>query len=289
MKHGWLIYSRTDIKQNKSYINWFIEEANSQNLSLELIVRDELTIGIINNKRSIYLKNKKIKPPDYAIIRTIEPLLNLHLEACGIRVFNNSYIARICNDKALTHHYMLDFDIPMVNTVFFKKHTMPLTSPLSYPCIIKETTGKGGMQVYYIKDKHNWQNQMESLSTSDFIVQSCDVQLGKDIRVFVVGKEIIGAVMRYSTSDFRANYKLGGSVSLYNLTKQDADMIEKIISHFDFGMVGIDFLIGKNGELLFNEIEDVVGSRTLSVVSNLNILQTYVTHIKSELRKRDIN
>ena len=57
----------------------------------------------------------------------------------------------------------------------------------------------------------------------------------------------------------------------------------KIVHAFDFGMVGIDFLIGQDGHLYFNEIEDIVGSRTLSHVSDLNILKEYVTYIKDHI------
>lgn len=60
-------------------------------------------------------------------------------------------------------------------------------------------------------------------------------------------------------------------------------MIQKIIDHFDFGLVGIDFLIGHDGELIFNEIEDVVGSRTLSEISDINLLEKYVTFIKTKV------
>src|SRR5690625_6839454 len=88
--------------------------------------------------------------------------------------------------------------------------------------------------------------------------------MGKDLRVFVIGKQIIAAVLRVNNNDFRANFKLGGSAFLYHLTIDEVEMINKIINHFDFGLVGIDFLIDKEGNLLFNEIEDVVGSRILS-------------------------
>src|SRR5699024_4006893 len=101
--------------------------------------------------------------------------------------------------------------------------------------------------------------------------------------VFIVGKEIIGAVKRISKRDFRANYTLGGSVKWYALQPHEREMIKRIITHFDFGMVGIDFLVNEDGGILFNEIEDIVGSRSLSKVSDVNILRKYVTFIKHTL------
>ena len=282
MKSGWLIYSKENAVQNSSYINWFIDEADKQSLTLSLIIREEMTIGIVNNKQCILVKSEVVVPPDFAIVRTIETLLNLHLENMGVRVFNSSEISRICNNKALTHHYINQLGIPMVNTIYAKRETIQDDPPLSFPFIVKEVSGRGGKQVYFIENQTDWINCKMSIQT-DIIIQSSDVQLGKDLRVFVVGKEIIAAILRESSTDFRANFKLGGTAKIYQLNDQEKKLIYKIINYFDFGMVGIDFLIGHNGELLFNEIEDVVGSRTLSIADNVNILEKYITLIKNAL------
>ncbi|WP_099158662.1 ATP-grasp domain-containing protein [Virgibacillus ndiopensis] len=280
---GWLIYNKKDAIQNNAYINWFIEEARLQNITLELILREELTIGITNNQRSVRYQNEDIHLPDFAVVRTIDPFLSLHLESCGILVLNSSGISTLCNNKALSHHYIHNLELPMVDTMFIQKGSIPTTPPIPYPFIVKEVAGRGGKQVYFINHKQEWENCISSISSSEIIIQSCNVTLGQDIRVFVVGTEIVGAVKRESSSDFRANYKLGGSAEWYQLSIKEFDIVKKIINNFDFDMVGIDFLIGKDGAFLFNEIEDIVGSRTLSAVSDVNILKKYVTHIKRKL------
>ncbi len=283
MPTGWLIYNQTDAEKNKAYIDWFIEEAHMQQLSLMLLLREDLAIGIKNNQRIIMHDSTPVPSPDFAIVRTIEPLLNLHLEACGTVVFNSADISRICNNKALTHHYMMNLDIPMVDTLFFKKMDIhPSFPPMPYPFVVKEVAGRGGNQVHFIKETADCVQCVKEVST-DVIVQTAKVKLGKDLRVFIVGKTIIGAVLRVNQDDFRANFTLGGSARIYEPNKKERITIEKIVDHFDFGMVGIDFLIDLNGALLFNEIEDIVGSRTLSSLSNINIVREYVTHIKQTL------
>ena len=54
---------------------------------------------------------------------------------------------------------------------------------------------------------------------------------------------------------------------------------------FDFGLVGIDFIVGNDGELIFNEIEDVVGSRMLYAVSDISVVPLYLDYIQARLRK----
>ncbi|MBP2077438.1 ATP-grasp domain-containing protein [Oceanobacillus polygoni] len=279
MKTGWLIYQEKDAIQNSTYIEWFIEEARLQALSLQLVHREAMKMGVVQNKQQVLIDSEPVQLPDFAIVRTIEPLLNLHLETMGVTVFNSSSVATICNDKALTHHYIHQLGLPMVDTIYSKKELMQDIPPLDYPFIVKEVSGRGGRQVFYITNEQDWLTCRKTIQ-GNIIMQSTAVQLGKDLRVFVVGKEIIGSVLRKSSTDFRANFTLGGEAELYLLNGSEEKLIKKIIDHFDFGMVGIDFLIGHDGTLLFNEIEDVVGSRTLSACSDINILEAYIGHIK---------
>lgn len=284
MENAWLIYNKQDANENISYIDWFIKEANTQDIALKLVLREDITTGIIGNKRTVLSNDKPAALPNFAIVRIVDPLLSLHLEELGIPVFNSAFISRLCNNKELTYHYVHDLDIQMVDTIFTNKQQLDKTKALDYPFVVKEATGRGGKQVYLIENEKDWCTCLPALSPHTIIVQSSDVMHGKDLRVFVIGNEIVGAVLRENSTDFRANFKLGGTATWYPLNKKETELVQTIIHHFQFDMVGIDFLISKDGTLLFNEIEDVVGSRTLSAVSNVNILQKYVTHIKKQLK-----
>lgn len=284
-KYGWLIYKKTDAIQNQSYIDWFIEEAEKKDIFLKLIYREHLTIGVINNKLYACYKGKTNPRPEFAVVRTIEPLLNRQLENMGITVFNSSAVSWICNNKALAHQQINLMGIPMVDTIFLTTNQLEEKPPFLFPFVIKESAGRGGQQVYMIKNNTQYKQVKQLISTEELVLQTCNVQLGKDLRVFVIGKEIIGAVLRENQTDFRANFKLGGSAKWYTLSEKETKMVSHIVRSFDFGMVGIDFLFSEDGNLLFNEIEDVVGSRTLSKVSSVNILEKYVAHISKNLGK----
>lgn len=284
MYTGWLIYSQKDANANQSYIAWFIEEAEKAGMQLQLIIREDLKIGISSQKRTTLLKGREVKFPDFAVVRTMEPILNAQLESLGTLVFNSSQISSICNNKAWTHHYVHHLGVPMADTYFYNREHL-IESPLPFPFVMKEAEGRSGKQVYLIENDTDWNDAKRLLKQKNIIIQSANVQFGKDLRVFIVGKEIVGAVLRHNPNDFRANFKLGGNASLYPLQPKEEKLVREIIHHFEFGMVGIDFLIAKDGTLLFNEIEDVVGSRILSAVSDVNILEKYISFIKSKLNK----
>ena len=283
MQTGWLIYSKSDAKENKSFINWCTAEASLQDINLKLVLHENIEIGVVSNQLSCQINGQSTDLPELAIVRTIDFLLSLQLEAMGVNIFNPSEVSMVCNNKALTHFMIRILNVPMLDTLFVKAENLTNQPPMSYPFVVKDAESHGGKDVYLIKNQVEWTKHLTLLSSKKLIVQSCDVQLGKDLRVFVVGKKIIGSVLRKSKTDFRANFKLGGSAVWYDLSSHEELMINKIISHFDFGMVGIDFLIDHNGNLLFNEIEDVVGSRILSEVSNKNIVREYMTYIKNRL------
>lgn len=280
---GWLIYSKKDMNRNKSYINWFLDEASKQYINLQLIIREHLQIGIRHQQRFMTYKNKPISPPLFAVVRTVEPLLNKYLELLGIKAFNSYQVAAMCNHKANTYIEMNSLGIPVIDTIFTKRNYLGPIPPMSYPFVIKESTGRGGKQVFLIQNKHEWLNTYQTFTSEDLVVQSVQVQTGKDLRVFVIGQDIVGAVLRKSKSGFRANYSLGGTATWYPLSNEERQLINHIIQAYDFDLVGIDFLLDLDGNLILNEIEDVVGSRILSAVSEINLLEKYVTHIKSKI------
>lgn len=281
--NGWLIYREKDAIENESYINWMIEEAHAQNLSVDLVLRENLTTGVFANQQQIRLHNNSVVLPQFAIVRTVDPLLSLHLENAGVQTFNSAYISNLCNHKSLTHYELNKLGIPMTDSLFIKKESITDLPPFPLPFVVKDAVGRSGKQVHMIDSSKKWDHFLSLPEMNDLVIQSAQVKHGKDIRVFIIGKEIVGAVLRENKNDFRANFKLGGTAQWYVLNNNELQMIEHIIQHFDFDLVGIDFLIDLDGNLLFNEIEDVVGSRILSAVSNINILKKYSMHIRETL------
>ncbi|CAH0346341.1 ATP-grasp domain-containing protein [Bacillus sp. CECT 9360] len=278
---GWLIYSFEDAKRNQSYIQWMIEEAKQLDMNLTLCYREDFALGHCNSKLAIFHQGKAADLPSFAIIRTIDPLFTRQLELLGIKCFNSSLVSEICNNKAKTHQYMAPLGIPMADTIYCPGNTFTCNDvPLQYPYIAKEVSARGGKQVFLIENEAD-EDALKGMP-GQWIIQKPGV-LGKDVRVFVVGKKIIAAVLRQSQTDFKANFTLGGSASLYKLSDQEKDLIEKIINTIDFGMVGIDFVFSEEGSFWLNEIEDIVGSRTLSALSKINIVREYMLHIKKEM------
>ena len=291
---GWLIYSEQDIEKNKRYIEFYMEEGKLQDIIINLILVEKLEFGIRKDSWFITYNQEDIKYPDFAISRTIYPLLSKQLEYMGIIVFNNSSIAEICNDKAKTYQYVAQLGIKIIDSSFYKYAMLKQAISLQKePSVIKAVAGHGGNQVFLIAKPNSTGVELakstdfniiyDKLDKSDVVLQPLIGTRHQDLRVYIIGHEIIAAVLRTAKEGFKSNYSLGGEVREYRLSVEEIEVVERIVNHFEFGLVGIDFIIGDKGELIFNEIEDVVGARMLYQCTNINLVRLYLKYIKLNL------
>jgi gamma-F420-2:alpha-L-glutamate ligase len=295
---GWLLYSKKDVEKNKGYIEFYKEEGRKLDIKIELVIMENLEFGIKNNEYYMLYEKSPIIRPDFVISRTIYPLLTKQIETMGIPVFNNSFVSEICNDKAKTYQYVAKLGIDMVDSAFYNGDRIrDVLSNVYEPTVIKAVAGHGGSQVFLI-DKlggigksttvEQEEEVVELLEQSDFVVQPLTGTKKEDLRVYVIGKKIIAAILRRAKSGFKSNFSLGGEVMLYNLNEKEVNIINQIIAIFDFDMVGIDFIIGDNGDLIFNEIEDVVGARMLYQCTDINLVKLYLEYILKKLKGKSI-
>lgn len=296
--NAWLIYYRESAIYNEAYIKFYMEEGSKLGIDVKLILVEELEFGVRDGALFVQYQGENILKPDFAICRAIFPLLSKHLEMMGIRVFNNSFVAEICNDKAKTYQYLAKTGIRMVDTSFYRNaQGREVLSHAASPTVIKAVDGHGGKQVFLYEPQQGEVNSaqgynsnmeidkiMQGIGASDFVVQPLTGTRHQDLRVYVIGREIQAAVLRTAKEGFKSNFSLGGEVKLYTLTEEEKKIVNTIIDQFDFDFVGIDFIIGDGGELIFNEIEDVVGSRMLYQCSDMNIVKCYLEYIIEQLQ-----
>ncbi len=286
---AWMIYHRDNAVNNKQYIDFYLEEGAKLGIVIKLLLVEDIEFGVRDGRWILTHQNVEPDKPDFAICRAIYPLLNKHLEYMGIPVFNNSFVAEICNDKAKTYQFLARTGIKMVDSSFYHNAQIrKVIDAVQSPTVIKAVEGHGGSQVFLIPgnqamDGSDYSEVIQKLGNSDVVVQPLTGTRNQDLRVYVIGTTIITAVLRTAKEGFKSNFSLGGEVKLYTLSNAEIDIVNRIIQEFDFGLVGIDFIIGEEGELIFNEIEDVVGSRMLYQCSDINIVEKYLSFIKGKL------
>ena len=102
MKPVWLVYERSNVERNRFFIDRWFDAARGRGVGISLVMDDEIRFGIRENEPFIAHRDS-LPLPMAAVMRLNRPLLTAHFEHAGIPCFNNAHVARICNDKRLTH------------------------------------------------------------------------------------------------------------------------------------------------------------------------------------------
>ncbi len=279
---GILIYDKESAEYNKNGIAIYLKEAKKHGMTLTLVYYEELYYGIMDNLFYIEYEGKLVTDLDFAINRSRDYRLAKHLESMGVRVFNNSFVNRIGNHKWETYEYLLGYQIPMPDTIFVANQNIgQYLSSCKNKVVVKAVHGHGGNQVccYHPDRPEEMESIIKTMANEDVVIQPFIKGNGQDLRVYVIGEDIIGAVLRTATKDFRSNYSLGGRVELYQLNENEISKVRQITNCLSLDYAGIDFIIQEDGTLLFNEIEDVVGARMLYECSNIDAIGLYMEYV----------
>lgn len=265
---GWLIYDPVDIPRNQ----WFIAEltrcAAKHSLTLRLVSSDQkLPFCAVSQDIPVLLDAQHPEArPDFIINRSRDAAWSAPWEACGIRVFNRAAVTEITNDKYRTYCYFhQQHGIPMAKT-HLVEHDIP---SLPTPLVKKPLDGHGGAGVEWVTDLAALDAQKRP-----FLLQE-PVVTGWDVRVYVLGGEIYEAVLRTSDCDFRSNFSLGGTVSLFSPDPQMRQLLSEIQNLLPLDFAGVDFLRRSDGSYILGEIEDAVGCRMLYQLTERNPAADY--------------
>jgi glutathione synthase/RimK-type ligase-like ATP-grasp enzyme len=260
--NGLLVYSKEDLKKNSDYITWFLNEAQKRNIAIRVTTDQQIeTLGI--NKNEVI---------DFVINRSRSYEISLLFELNDIKVFNNSSITLIGNNKLAAYAYAKEkgYDFPRILLDFSSEKEI----------LVKPNNGHGGEGIHLVND-------IKSFSSTEKLKQEYISDIIGDIRFYIINNQIINAVIRSSEDKIVSNFSQGGAFQIYNYSKNEELFIKKFMVGKTFDYVGLDFFLTKEGELLFNEVEDVVGSRMLSALGVNNTTELYLEHIYHTVYKKN--
>ncbi len=262
---GWLFYTVEGAVRNRAFIHFWMAAAASRGVRMEL-----------------HLTGESWHPPlpDFAVVRAMDPALSFRLEHAGIPVFNPASVSACCNDKWKTYALAAKLGVPYPKTTYLPDPAG--MSPHPFPYVLKACGGHGGTQVFLVRNTAEAFAASESLRGVPSVLQEPVSELGRDVRVYVLGDRVLAAMLRISEADFRSNFCLGGKVVPYTLSTPELEMVHAIMKALPFGLAGIDFLFHE-GRAVFNEIEDVVGCRMLYSCTKLQPVEEYLDWILQRL------
>ena len=262
MISGLILYSEIDIERNQWFIDKCLGELNNELFSL-MLVNENNVLDIISKQKI-----------DFIINRSRNYQLIAQLEKMGIVCFNGSFTNEIANNKSKS------FSLFKENNIVCIESFDSIDKISEYPFVMKSIDGHGGKEVYLIRHEKE-AKEILKMSHKKYIYQKY-VENSGDLRIYVLGEKVVGAVLRQNIHDFRSNYSLGGSIIKYEPSDTLKEISVRISKLLKADFIGVDFLITKQG-FLANEIEDPVGSRMLYQTSDIDVISDFISLIKAKM------
>ncbi len=245
MRSCWILYDRSDLEVNRFFAGKLEEGLEGHGFDASVVTADAIPEGT----------------PDVVVNRSRDWELARDLESRGARVFNSSEVSRIANDKLESYRLARKVGVPFLP---ISVPGEPL--PPGPPWVVKSRSGHGGTEVFRADSIEEVQSACAGIG--DPLIQTMASEPGRDMRAYVLDGKILACVMRSNGHDFRANYKLGGSIELCDPPEGVAGMVSRLCDALPSDLIGIDFVF--DGKPMFNEIEDAVGTRMLYALTDLD-------------------
>lgn len=293
---GWVVYNGN--LEDDSFVDFanMIEEAgDKQGISIKKIKNNDLLVYLSSDQLN-FLTDQVDQLPDFVVFTDKDLYLARQLENMGIPLFNNSYTIEVSDDKIKSYQLLAEAKVPIPETIISPKvyynHDKIDYSFLKYviekfkfPLILKEAFGSFGQQVYLIENEGQLLSKVKKLVDRPILFQQfIDSSYGRDIRLQVVGEEVVTSMLRKSENDFRANISSGGSMEPYKPTAEEKRLAILAAKAVNADFAGVDILFGPNNTPLVCEVNSNAHIRNLYNCTGVNAADYIIKHIKNTLK-----
>lgn len=294
---GWIIYNG-HLPGNKflDFAEWIKTAATKKNSDTQIFKNNELLAYLESDKLKV-LQEKQQPLPDYVVFMDKDIYLAKQLELLGVRVFNSSEAIAVSDDKILSYQQLAQQNIPIPKTiiapkVFTKtqsydfKSTQLAIDMLNFPMIVKEAFGSFGEQVYLVHTREKLLEKVNEIQEKAFLFQEFIASsYGQDMRLHVVGDEVVAAMKRHAADDFRANITAGGTTEAYSPTKQEQELAVAATKAIGADFAGVDLLFGPDGNPIVCEINSNAHIRNMYECTNINVADFMIDYILDTLKE----
>jgi gamma-F420-2:alpha-L-glutamate ligase len=173
----------------------------------------------------------------------------------NVRCINSSLSVEIAKDKMRSHQLLASHGLPIPNTMLvrFPVEVDIVDNMIGWPCIVKVISGSYGEGIYLCENKTSFKKMMEFVGNLDtpkilLVQEYVDAKPGEDLRVFVVGGKVLGAMKRHAPEgDFRANISAGGRGEPFEVNSEIDYLAREAARICGLQIAGIDLLFDKDG------------------------------------------
>jgi RimK family alpha-L-glutamate ligase len=248
-------------------------------------------VARISAKPRIRIEDQILENYDAIIVRSIpagslEQIIFrvdvLHrLENLGVRVVNSARTIERTVDKYYTSALLEDAGIPTPHTVVTERfgEAMEAFKELG-DAVVKPLFGSEGRGMVRVCDEDAAYRVFRALELGRYIfyLQEFIPHANRDIRAFVIGGEVIAAMMRRADT-WKTNVAGGARVEPLELSEELREISLKAAAVLETEYAGIDILKAEGGGYYVTEVNGIPGWRGLQKTTDVDIAGRIVEHV----------
>lgn len=276
------------VKAHHDYYQLLIDAAHALGHTLTIAHYSEIFIDFSKRTTTMSIKHTDIASFDVVYLRTvglysehavlITHYCNQHDIPLIDPVFssNKQWIDR----KSYEYFCLNEIGLPIIPSWYVSKSTLSQLPTQSYPIIAKLTRGSQGENVYLC---HSLQELDALLTKNEHLLIQPFVKNQGDIRVFIVGNEVVAAMKRVATTDeYRNNVSLGAQTKPYTLSSSETDLALQASKALEFAIAGVDLLQDENGVMHIIEVNRAPQFLGIMNATGINIPEKMIHFIASQ-------
>ncbi|APH39051.1 tetrahydromethanopterin:alpha-L-glutamate ligase [Methanohalophilus halophilus] len=218
------------------------------------------------------------------------------LESCGIPVINSPASIQNAANKYHATYLLAEANIPVPPTKGVQDTESAMNTLASFEdAIIKPVFGYKGMGIYRIKNGQIIypDGNMDDTPVRGFVsrmmnergmlyIQKYIANPGRDIRAFVVGDEVIGAIYRKAEKGWLNNLSQGGNTEKCMLEKEQEELCIRTCEKIGAEYAGVDLIEGKDGNMVL-EVNATPSGAGIYRTWGINPAEKIIDHLMERL------
>ncbi len=212
------------------------------------------------------------------------------IEARGVRVVNSPRAIERSVDKFYTTALLEESGLDVPETVVCEQADAALAATRAMGDVVFKpifgSMGRGMVRVSDPDTAFRVARALEELRAVFYVQRTID-HCGRDIRAFVVGGRVLGAIERLAPAgDWRTNVARGGRARAFDLSPEWSAIAVRAANAVGADYAGVDLLPSRDGRLYVLEVNGIPGWQGLEEATGIRVADAIVEHLSSLVHAR---
>ncbi len=271
------------------------EEAEKKGWEVKVIDYLRCSIEIMKGELKVNYQGKELPTPDAIIPRIgasrtfYGAAMVRHFEMMDVFSTSGNLAITRSRDKLRSLQILSKHGIDMPRTVFASnKSSSRDVIELSggTPLVLKILEGTQGVGVVLVDTEKAAKSVLDAFYGMDvnlLVQEYIEEAAGADIRVFIVGGKVVGAMKRQGAEgDFRSNLHQGGQAMAHKLTTKERATALAAAKAMGLGICGVDMIPSSRGSLVM-EVNSSPGLEGIEKSTKINIAKEIMEYIEKNV------